>query len=287
MGADSRDRDVHALASGQWALIVFTLAAQTAVGVLLGCWGAGWLLPDADPSALRSRGVAAAAVLLIAGAAAATRHLGRCGSARYALSNLRTSWLGREALLMGLLTGWVCLSAAWGLVSSAPQVMLPGALAVAGLLGVALIGCMARLYMLPAVSSWNRWWTPAEFAVGALLLGTAGLVALDLAAGGEWPQGAAGLLLAGPAGLRMVLLSLALAPSTPRESVYQDRAAPWYALRQWSVGRLVLTGIGTALAVAHALSGSPLWLVAALVLLATAEVLGRVLFYARFEKTSL
>jgi DMSO reductase anchor subunit len=86
----------------EWSLVFFTLLTQLAVGTFA-IWALGAvLLPSPNPL---QAGMFPLAVLgtvlctLIVGALIAASHLGRFTSAAFSLSNLRSSWLSREALL--------------------------------------------------------------------------------------------------------------------------------------------------------------------------------------------
>ncbi|MHC4471616.1 MAG: dimethyl sulfoxide reductase anchor subunit family protein [Planctomycetota bacterium] len=154
--------------SPEWSLIFFTVLAQAAAGVCVAralfglfaraCAKYGEFETLTDPLLDGVLGLLAVAGL------AAVFHLGRKGAARFALANLRTSWLSREILLALLLA----------LVVAARRVTgVPLLDWVAALAGVLLTYGISRLYMIRTVPAWNAWTTPAAFFGTMLLLGCA------------------------------------------------------------------------------------------------------------------
>ena len=98
-------------------------------------------------------------------------HLGQFQRATYALNNLKDSWISREILslalfslsLFFLLLGRRYLQVKQGILSTLFLFSLLSA--------VALMFVMIKLYMIPAVVSWNTWYTPFSFTLTSLILG--------------------------------------------------------------------------------------------------------------------
>jgi DMSO reductase anchor subunit len=158
----------------EWPLVAFTVLGQAAVGIFVFFhlpflarfrtptygWRIAWL-------------VTLALVLLLAGLAVLVSffHLRHPLRARFALSNLRSSWLSREILFelvfMALVgaAGWL----AWSRAPSAGSVwVLVAATALAGGL---FLASMAKLYMLPALPVWRQGYTPVSFFLTSFALG--------------------------------------------------------------------------------------------------------------------
>jgi anaerobic dimethyl sulfoxide reductase subunit C (anchor subunit) len=98
-------------------------------------------------------------------------HLGHPFKAYRALFHLRTSWLSREILLVGLFgAGWFVF---YAMVSVMPA--FTGWLWVVyfltALVGLALIYCMGRVYRLKSLVRWNSWQTTVSFFLTAGILG--------------------------------------------------------------------------------------------------------------------
>jgi len=158
----------------EWPLVAFTVLGQTAVGIFVFFhlpflarfrtptygWRITWL-------------VTLALVLLLAGLAVLVSffHLRHPLRARFALSNLRSSWLSREILFelvfMALVgaAGWL----AWSRAPSAGSVWV--LVAAASLAGGLFLASMAKLYMLPALPVWRQGYTPVSFFLTSFALG--------------------------------------------------------------------------------------------------------------------
>ena len=152
----------------EWSLVCFSLLIQMAAGLAIWLGAARWWLPRTDERA----GLLLVPVLTVTAIGVALLHLRRPHQMLRAITNLRSSWLSREILL-------VCLFFFLGLWALTPAgaVSRDWLLPVCGLL---LIGGMARVYMLRTVPVWNRAKTPLTFLVTGLLLG--GLLTLALLA---------------------------------------------------------------------------------------------------------
>lgn len=132
-----------------WSLVVFTVCAQAAAGLAL---------TDTPAVAL---------ALLALGGLVVLAHLGRPARARFAVANMRSSWLSRESLLGLAFAASLLL---WLAVAS------PLRDAVAGLssaLGLLFVVAIAGVYRLRTVPAWDRWTTPASFFGTMLVLGAA------------------------------------------------------------------------------------------------------------------
>ena len=150
-------------------LLVFTLLVQMAVG---GFWAAEWMFSMLRAQAefysplLRGTPYLICGVLLGIGALASLAHLGVKHRAWRALAHLRKSWLSREILFLGFF-GAGCL------LSLTPLPWQGGMIAriMTALLGAVLVYCMAQVYHLHTVPSWDSWRTTVGFFVTASLLG--------------------------------------------------------------------------------------------------------------------
>lgn len=159
-----------------WALITFTILAQTSVGAF-------WVLCIVHYFAARKAGVEEAdrmsdrALLAIVpvlglGMLASLLHLGNPLSAYKAVTHFGSSWLSRE-VMFGV------LFVVFGLVYSFMQWRKLGSIAirtvlawVTALLGLAMIVSMSNIYMVYTQPSWNTYATPISFFVTTLLLGS-------------------------------------------------------------------------------------------------------------------
>lgn len=169
----------------EWALIIFTVLAQMSVGsfVVLGFIhfltrrSAGTEAADR----MSDRALLAIGPVLILAMIASLFHLGNPLNAPRAIANLANSWLSRE-ILFGVLfavTGGVFAIMQWRKISS---FAVRNVIAlVAAVIGLALVGSMAMVYMLRSQPAWNSLATPISFFVTTFLLGLFAVAAAFMA----------------------------------------------------------------------------------------------------------
>lgn len=159
-----------------WALIVFTILAQASVGafIVLGVvhFFASRKAGVEQADMLSDRALFAVGGFLVLGMLASLLHLGQPQAAYRAITNFGSSWLSREiafgvafAVLGAIFT--VLQWQKWGSATLRQVVAL-----LAGLVGIALVYSMARVYMTKAQIAWNTVATPISFFVTTLLLGS-------------------------------------------------------------------------------------------------------------------
>lgn len=164
-----------------WALVFFTILAQTAVGafVVLGIvhFFAARHAGMAEADRLSDRALLAIGPVLVLGLIASLFHLGTPWSAYRALLNIESSWLSRE-ILFGVLfafTGAMFALMQWRKIGS--YAVRSVVAWITALLGLGLVFSMAQVYMLRTVPVWNSWITPLSFFVTTFLLGSLALAA--------------------------------------------------------------------------------------------------------------
>lgn len=170
---------------GHPALVVMLTLTQLAVGA----FGSALLLERASASqvgsALVQTALACALALLALGAS--VFHLGRPWLAWRAVLGLRTSWLSREALALGL---FALLAVGHGLCTAAP--LVPGVLAaapltraapvvraLAALTGVLGVFCSVMVYVATRREQWSAAQTGIKFFGTTLVLGCAAVFAVS------------------------------------------------------------------------------------------------------------
>jgi DMSO reductase anchor subunit len=169
--------------SGEWPLVVFTVAVQLGCGIALAAV-AGEAFGGVKPEAIRALAVTVFAAVAF-GVTCSAFHLGRPARAHRSLANLATSRFSREVLLTGLFAA-AALAHAAGWYVGAPWLRQLAGLAAAAL-GVAAVAAGAAVYMVPGRPVWNAWWVPASFAGATLSLGGLAAAAVVL------PDGAPGM----------------------------------------------------------------------------------------------
>jgi len=156
------------------ALIAFTLLSQMVIGTTL-VYVLVYFLSMEDIAQLPSGfSLKTPEFLLLLGLLLAIvlsfLHLGQPSNAVNALNNLKTSWISREiftvtlfsvSLLMLFVARWL----------GAGKSLLTASFVLAATAGLLLLVTMIRLYMIPAVITWNNWLTPAHFTLATLVSG--------------------------------------------------------------------------------------------------------------------
>ncbi len=167
------------MAGNEWALIVFTVVMQMAVGSFVFLGGVHFFatrrngIQEADKlcdRALLAIGPAVALAML-----ATLFHLGNPLNAPRAIVHLGSSWLSREIVLS---LAFVLGGAAFALLQwrkvFTPAVRNLVGLAVAAI-GLVLVYAMSKVYRLPVVPAWDTRATPVTFFITTFLLGAMSL----------------------------------------------------------------------------------------------------------------
>jgi anaerobic dimethyl sulfoxide reductase subunit C len=299
-------------------LVIFTIIAQMSVGsfVVLGLihlfgvrTGREVIDRVSDPA------LYAIGPILVLGLLASMMHLGTPIRAINALRHLDSSWLSREiffGLLFATLGGAFAFSQWFKWLTPRLRQCLAG---LAALVGLALIGSMTMVYMLPTVPAWDSWATPfrffaTTFLLGSLAVGAALVVTADLRrrrrdVGEEASNQVVMSALRGIAigaiamlGVEFVVLPLYLGRlatgGSPAATASAGALVGTYG--EYAVVQLVLVFLGVALlgvflsrlakrfSPARILAVAP---VAAFALVFAGEIIGRMLFYASYARVGL
>lgn len=167
------------MGTNEWPLIIFTILAQMSVGAFL-VLGAVHLYAsrkagEAEADRLSDRALVAIIITLGLGLLASIFHLNSPLGSPRAITNLANSWLSRE-IAFGV--GFGLLGAAFAVMQwfKVADFKIRNLVAwLAGLVGVGLIFSMSRSYMMPSQPAWNNLATPVSFYTTALLLGSLAL----------------------------------------------------------------------------------------------------------------
>lgn len=273
-------------------LAVFTVLAQSAAGLT-----AALSLTMAWSSVVRGQHLGSLPLLVtvVAGLmlglalAASAAHLGRPLRALNSLRNLRSSWLSREIVAATVFGG--SLLALGGVLVVLPdepvaQVVVAGLSGTAGLVLVWIIG---RVYTLPTVPAWDSSHTTVAFFVTAGSVGSA-LLAVLIGLGGSPASSAqaqlplyllsAGILAAGrwARGRHQAGLAWGSPAARLSGSILASAHPGLRSLGRWSAVSGVTAGIAAG-AGPFGPSASATLGVAAVLLVATSELVTRLLFY--------
>jgi len=159
-----------------WPLVVFTLLIQMGAGAFVIAetvlqffsrrFGAG---------SMRTSRLFIRTVIFLCSALAVILsffHLGSPFRAVFSLRNLSTSWLSREILLLLVFLGLTAVCALLAFLKKRTSLILQIPVWGGGLAGLLLIGAMSAVYMLPTVPAWKSLLTPASYLLTSFLLGT-------------------------------------------------------------------------------------------------------------------
>ena len=160
----------------EWALIIFTIVMQMAVGSFIILGGVHFFatrsngIDEADK--LSDRALLAIGPVVVVGLLVTFLHLGNPLNAPRAIANIGTSWLSREVLLSLLF----CIGGAafaflqWRKISTPVVRNVLGWIVAA--IGIALVYSMSMVYRLFSVPAWDMATTQITFFVTTFLLGS-------------------------------------------------------------------------------------------------------------------
>ncbi|MGK7312973.1 MAG: dimethyl sulfoxide reductase anchor subunit family protein [Candidatus Longimicrobiales bacterium M2_2A_002] len=291
------------------SLVVFTVFAQAAVGMLAalalvrwdvpGLVGLGPALSRPDDGWLVAP-LSAVGVVLAIGTVSATLHLGSAGNAWRALAGLGSSWLSRE-LLLGAAFGVAWLSVLVLVITGSGDPEIRGwSLALAVLPGAGLVYAMARVYRLRTVPVWDSVLTGTAFLLTTVVLGSLGVALVLSLDGVGWEPAIRGLAWLAMAGLMGELALLPLVRSHRDRARTASDAGLWPAAagHRRAMGRAALLAAALvaatgALFMATVGAGSigmalvPPSLLVALAAALAGEVIGRAAFYADYARAGM
>jgi anaerobic dimethyl sulfoxide reductase subunit C len=190
------------MSSSNWPLLVFTLAMQFSVGVVL-MYDLFLLFPISlkkEKLPFRFRMILLVALIAaFTGVAISLLHLGHPVNALKTLSNLNTSWLSREILFVLIFFGMLVVVAILQFRFPAAVRSYKWLVDFTALSGLVLVYVMSRIYLLPSMPAWNSVFTPFSFFLATLLFGSCFLLLFQLNSG-SWAsqKGLAILVLAIP-----------------------------------------------------------------------------------------
>ncbi len=286
--------------SNEWPLVFFTLLTQISLGIIIAGLLFSLVMKNAEtsiPLDLKKLLMVTALGCMVVALAISFFHLATPLHSVYALSNIGTSWLSREILLVSMLA--FCLFIATSsLHFNVPHRDLFSYLFLAALVvGVILVWSMARIYMIQTVPLWNTPSTPIAFFNSALMLGgsiTLVLMALYFSKNPDIPdirqmQNVVFLMIAAAVFISLLNMLL-IQPDVAAASsgFFSPAVSPW-----WRHGQLILMLAGFSLLTYwFTLLPDTQWTASRLIYagaacLLLAEILGRYLFYASYYRVGI
>jgi anaerobic dimethyl sulfoxide reductase subunit C (anchor subunit) len=284
--------------SKEWPLVIFTIIAQLAMGMILMCVGFDWYLASKAGMETAQKVMQCVifitAPLLIIGLLVSLLHLGHIEKAMKAFYNIRSSWLSRESLLMGLLTmllSFLAILHIFGLISK--EVIKP-ILWTATVISLVLVFCMSKIYMLRTVPAWNRNTTPIAFYATTILLGAVAYAVVCIsgvsASQGEWLAeilSVVSILALFLVGIQSAVISIGLFTGDGEISPREGIVSGWKKHSCTVILRVVSVFAGLGF-LGVALFTSLFFIVYfAFVLVLVSETAGRFFFYASHETVGI
>lgn len=156
----------------EWALLIFTVCVQTAIGGIFTLWLFQWKLRESDKEtsfAILKIPLIVITALSLVGLIASFAHLGTPSNAMNTIRNVGTSWMSREILVTGTFIGAACITTALTIIQKKVNPLLIIGTAIIGLID---IFCMAAIYSYSLVSGWNSINTFTSFYGTAFILGS-------------------------------------------------------------------------------------------------------------------
>ncbi len=159
----------------EWALPVYTILMQLAIGALLILWIIRWLgsyrFSPAEIDRIIRNPILVISITVIVSMIGSHLHLSKPFNSFLAIVNFRTSWLSREIAFTVLF--FLTLSVTWLLSrykhDHLKKITILGWMTI--LFGVTVIYCMARIYLIPTQTAWNSSTVIVSFYTTALQLG--------------------------------------------------------------------------------------------------------------------
>lgn len=154
-----------------WALLIFTVCMQAAIGGTLMLWLYYKKISEngkVNPFIAMRVPLLVIVVLSIIGLGASFAHLGSPSNAFNTIRHIGSSWMSREILVTGLFIAAACVTTGLAVVQKKVNPML---LMVSAFIGLIDIYCMAAIYANTFVSGWSSFNTYTSFYGTAFVLG--------------------------------------------------------------------------------------------------------------------
>ena len=256
-------------ARGEIPLMIFTLLAQMAIGVLGTILIINFVMSDKlFAGQITLIPLIAVGVTLLVAFLGSIFHLGTPKNAWRVLNHLRKSWLSREILFTSGFAGLWAIATGLRLFEVGNFRVWISLAALAVICGLAALYCMQRVYQLRSMPAWNTRRTLLEFSISTVCLG-------GLLTGSLLPKGTPSGVLLGITLAGMLAFFAALLVTISIAHSYKSK------LSKWRIGFL-LAGllIEATLFIKPSIAGmGGLYLV--FILAMTEETLGRWIFYSR------
>ncbi len=166
--------------NSEWSLVIFTLMSQLSAGVIVCVFifsNFSRANHDKWPLFLKRTTLIATSFMFIA-ALFSFFHLASPLASVYALSNLQSSWLSREILMVGVFTATLVITTFYTIKTRGEGKWIRMMLLVSSIAGLLLVFSIGKVYMISTVPPWNTPATLLSFYVTTFLLGASLVMAL-------------------------------------------------------------------------------------------------------------
>ncbi len=163
----------------EWSLIIFTVLGQMAVGsfIILGAihFYAMRKAGVEEADRLSDRVLIAIVIVMFLGFLASVAHLGNPLNAPKSILNVGSSWLSREILLGVVFAAFAGLFTLMQWQKIGSFAVRNVVAVISAVIGIGLVASMSMIYMMETQPGWNTFQTPLAFFTTALLLGSVAL----------------------------------------------------------------------------------------------------------------
>lgn len=167
--------------SSEWSLLFFTLIGQFSAGLTTVLLVYTIITPrrndNAQASFLKIGLLVATGAISIA-LIISFLHLSAPLSSVFALTNIKSSWLSREILMVSAYAASVFGTTLYWLFYKGKRSFLIPLLTISSVLGLTMVLTMAKLYMIETIPLWNTPGTLIAFYVNTILLGSSFVLVL-------------------------------------------------------------------------------------------------------------
>ncbi len=157
---------------GAWSLVIFSVCLQAAIGLFI--WAI--VIKAKKPDLNHSRPALWATILSGVAMLASLGHLGVPLKAINSITQVGSSWLSREIIFAA---SFFVIALVTYVLEKTNPVMTKGFYWVGGVVGLAGVFSMSKIYINTVIPAWATWYTAVDFFATALILG--GILFLVLA----------------------------------------------------------------------------------------------------------
>ena len=161
--------------SSEWSLLFFTLIGQFSTGLttaLLVYANINRQHDGEEQARFFKTGLLIATGTIGVALIISFLHLSAPLSSVFALTNLKSSWLSREILMVSTYAASIFVTTIYWQFCKGKRNLLIPLLAISSVLGLTMVLTMAKLYMIETIPLWNTPGTLIAFYVNTILLGS-------------------------------------------------------------------------------------------------------------------